>query len=269
MDLNQVFDSGVGFVALAGLVGVALLVPLYLSQRRDLRRLRTWRQREEAYAAEDLARSEDALDRAEAELEELLGGVSGRDEEGEAPAPAGTAAEPVTAAYRVTHERPALERITMERAALQPHPRWHHFLTRASTTRVLVMIGAVALLLGAGAILVSEELLKGGEDGGRPGGTLVRAEVKVAVLNGTSISGLADDVGSQLERRGYKLGALTTTAPGVRKTAVLFAPGRKAAARKVARDLQVDEIDEADRASLQAAGNADVIVIAGEDRAPA
>ena len=34
------------------------------------------------------------------------------------------------AATRVTHERPALERITMERAALQPHPRWRRFIDR-------------------------------------------------------------------------------------------------------------------------------------------
>lgn len=266
MDPQDVFDSGVGFVALAGLVGIVLLLPLYFSQRRDLKRLRAWREREPGYAAEDLTRSETALDRAETELEELLGEVPGREEA--AAEPAATPTEPVTAAYRVTHERPALERITMERAALAPHPRWRRFAARATQPRALVAIGAAALLLGAGAIFVSEELLSGGDEGGpSPSQSFTRAEITVAVLNGTSINGLADTVGSDLKDRGYELGALTTTSPGVTKTVVLFAPGRKAAARKVANDLDIDDVEPADRESLNAAGKADVIVIAGEDRA--
>ncbi len=264
MDINEVFDSGVGFVALAATVGIVLLIPLYLSQRRDVHRLRAWREREPEYAGEDLNRSEESLDRAETELEELLG------EPEPEPEPEPTPTEPVTAAYRVTHERPALERITMERAALEPHPRWRRFAGRATRPRVLVAIAAVALLLGAGAILVSEELLKGGEEGpGAQAQSLARPEITVAVLNGTSISGLADDVGSDLKARGYRLGALTTTTPGVTKTVVMFAPGRKAAAHKVAKDLEVKEVERADREALAAAGKADVIVIAGEDRANA
>lgn len=267
MDINEVFDSGVGFVALAAAVGIVLLIPLYLSQRRDVHRLRAWREREPGYADEDLSRSEESLDRAETELEELLGELPEAERE---PEPEPTPTEPVTAAYRVTHERPALERITMERAALEPHPRWRRFAGRATRPRVLVMIAAVALLLGAGAILVSEELLKGGEERrGAQAQSLARPEITVAVLNGTSISGLADDVGSDLKARGYRLGALTTTTPGVTKTVVMFAPGSKAAAHKVARDLEVKEVERADREALGAAGKADVIVIAGEDRANA
>lgn len=265
MDLNEVFDSGVGFVALAAVVGIVLLLPLYFSQRRDLLRLRAWREREPEYAGEDLARSEDALDSAETELEELLGEVPGREEA--AAEPTATPTEPVTAAYRVTHERPALERITMERAALEPHPRWRRFIARVTQPRALIAIGAAALLLGAGAIFLSEELLSGDGDGAGAARGFTRAEITVSVLNGTSISGLADDVGFELESRGYKIDALTTTDPGVTKSVVMFAPGRKAAARKVAKDLDIDDVEPADRGSLRLAGKADVIVIAGEDRA--
>ena len=67
------------------------------------------------------------------------------------------------AATRVTHERPALERITMERAALVPHPRWRRFVARVTQPRVMVAIGAVALLLGGGAIYASQQLLSNDE----------------------------------------------------------------------------------------------------------
>ena len=46
-----------------------LLLPLYLSQRRDLKRLVAWQEREPEHAAADVAASEAILDRAETEIE--------------------------------------------------------------------------------------------------------------------------------------------------------------------------------------------------------
>ena len=61
------------YVSLAAVVGCLFLIVLYLSQRRDLVRIqRGWR-RSPNHPAEDMARSEALLDRAEAELEEILG----------------------------------------------------------------------------------------------------------------------------------------------------------------------------------------------------
>ena len=116
MQIEELFDSATGFVALGALLGLALLLPLYLSQRRDVRRMRAWMDREPNHPAEDLTASEAILDRAEAELEELM------PEEPPAAEPTPTPATPMAAATRVTHERPALERITMERAAQAARP---------------------------------------------------------------------------------------------------------------------------------------------------
>jgi hypothetical protein len=263
MQVGEIFDTVVGFIALGSLAGVLLLLPLYLSQRRDVRRLRAWMEREPDFADENLDASEQRLDHAEDELEELIAATAIAE-----PDESGTPAGGIPAATRVTHERPALERITMERAALAPHPRWRRFVDRAGQPRVLIAIGVGALLLGAGAIFASQQLLS--DDPGPRGphiGRINPAEVKVAVLNGTSINGLAGKVASDVEASGYKVGAITNTAPGVQRTEVLYADGRKPAAQKVAGDLGVKEVRPLDRASRELAGGADVIVIAGEDRA--
>ena len=125
--------------------------------------------------------------------------------------PRGQPGDPVRrrcpAATRVTHERPALERITMERAALEPHPRWRRFVGRVTQPRVLVAIGAIALLLGGGAIYASQQLLSDDEGPRGPHvGAIDPADVKVAVLNGTSINGLAGKVSSDLDSSGYEVG---------------------------------------------------------------
>ena len=259
MEIGELFDTVVGFIALGSLLGVLLVLPLYLSQRRDVQRLRGWMEREPEFPAENLAVSEARLDKAEAELEEITGATVVA-----SPEPGATSA----AAARVTHDRPALERITMERAALQPHPRWRRFVNRATQPRVLVAIGVVALLLGAAAIVISQDLLDTDEGPRGPRvGAIDPADVEVAVLNGTSINGLAGKVASDLEAGGYRVGAITNTAPGVEKTEVFYEPQQKPAAQMVARDLGVKKVEPLERELRELAAGADVVVIAGEDRA--
>ncbi len=259
MEVTEIFDRAAGFFAAAAVVAFLLLLPLYFSQRRDVRRMRGWMEREPEYPPADIAASELLLDRAETELEQLLGfeqePITG--ETGVAPA-----------AARVTSERPALERITMEREALAPHPRWRRFVAAAMRPRVLVVIGIAALVLGGAAIFVSEKLLEeGGSDRAPRVAAVKPSEVTVAVLNGTSINGLAGLVSSDIESFDYAIGAVTSTAPGSEKTVVLYADGQKPAAQRVARDLGVKEVKPIDRQSRALVGDADVVVIAGEDRA--
>ena len=158
----------------------------------------------------------------------------------------------------------------MERAALQPHPRWRRFVARVTQPRVLIAIAVAALILGVGGIFVSEQLLSG--DGGEPprAGKVDKASVSVAVLNGTAITGLGGKVGGVVQENGYELGTVTNTAPGVKETQVLYAPHQKKAAQKVAKDLGIDPdtVEPLDREVRREAGaDADVVVIAGEDRA--
>ena len=267
MEISEVFDAVTGFVALAALVAIVLLLPLYISQRRDVQRLREWMAREPGHPPADLAASDALLDRAESELERLLPPEPAAEPAAE---PAPTPSTPRPAAARVTHARPARERITQERAALAPYPRWRRLRDRVVRPRVLVAIGLFALLSGGAAIVLSEELLSTGDGssarGGR-GSAVDRSEVTVAVLNGTSVNGLAGRVGSDVESNGYQLGAVSSTTPGVEDSIALYARGERAAAEKVARDLGIGPVQRLDRETARLAGDADVVVIAGEDRA--
>lgn len=258
-DFGELFDTVAAVTSALSVLGILLLLPLYRSQRRDLVRLREWSEREPDYARTDLEASEARLDGAEAELERLLG-------PGEGVTP--TASMP--AATRVTHERPALTRVTMERAALAPHPRWRRFVAVVTQPRVLVAVGIVALLIAAVSIVLSEELLSGGGDERTAkSGKVERGDVTVAVLNGTSIGGLAGQVGSEIEQNGYQLGPVTTTTPDFDRTVVFYANGQRAAAQKVSRDLGLEpkDVEPMDREAKLLADGADVVVIAGEDRA--
>lgn len=260
------------YVSLAAALAVVLLLPLYFSQRRDLHRLHAWMEREPGHPAADLAASEALLDRAETELEEVLGVEAEAPPAAEVaparPAPA-TPATPLPPAQRVTHERPALERITMERAALEPHPRWRRFVGRIGQTRVLAVVALVAVVLGLVGIFGSEHLLRGSEQakhGPKPG-AIVPGDVDVAVLNGTSVPGLAAKVGDDVRVNGFKLGTVSNSRRQFDQTVVMYEPRQKRAAEKVAHDLGVQPVQPIDRQTEQASGDADVVVIAGADRA--
>ena len=157
----------------------------------------------------------------------------------------------------------------MERAALLPHPRRRRLVARVTQPGVLSAVAAAAVLLGLAAIFGSEELLKGGgesDQGSRPG-AIVPGEVDVAVLNGTSVPGLAAKVGDDVRVNGFRLGAVTNSREQVDQTVVMYGPGQQRAARKVAHDLGVKPLQPINRQTERAAGDADVVVIAGADRA--
>jgi LytR cell envelope-related transcriptional attenuator len=268
------------YVSVAAAAGILLLLPLYLSQRRDIERLHAFMDRDPDHPAADLVASEGILDRAETELEEILA------ERGELPpgvklpsalARAGTvaptevqpAAATPTPAQRVTAERPALERITMERAALEPHPRWRRFAGAVTQPRWMAAIALVAAALGVVAIFGSERLLDLGGDDARPtrAEAIEPGEVTVAVLNGTSVPGLGAKVGDDLEANGFDLGAVTNSPRQFDQTVVMFEPGQERAAQRVARDLGVRAVQPIDPPTRRLAEGAEVVVIAGEDRA--
>jgi hypothetical protein len=255
------------YVSVAAAVGCLFLVVLYLSQRRDLMRLRAWMALAPDHPAEDLARSEALLDRAETELEEVLGV--------EAPAeatPEPTLVAPPTPApvsQPTTSERPALEQITTEREALLPHPRWRRFAARVVQPRVLGLIALGAVILGLAGIFGSDRLLnENGETTEQPKpGAVVPQDVTVAVLNGTSVPGLGAKVATDVQVNEFALGNVGNSRKEYDQTVVMYEKGQHRAAEKVADDLGVKPVQPIDRQTQQEADGADVVVIAGRDRA--
>src|SRR5919108_379055 len=274
LSLANIYDIALdlpSYVSAAALAAFALLLPLYLSQRRDVRRLREWMEREAEHPKADLAASEALLDRAEAELESALGPGAGKAaavEPRDVKPPSGAGPPtPVPASRRVAHERPALERITMEREALLPPPRGRRLGNRVGQPRVLSLTALLAVLLGLAGIFGSGRIPRQRSGDHRGAVAIVPGDVTVAVLNGTSVPGLAAKVADDVRVNSFELGTVSNSRRQFDQTVVMYESHQQRAAKKVAHDLGVKPVQPIDRATQRIADGADVVVIAGEDRA--
>jgi hypothetical protein len=94
-------------------------------------------------------------------------------------------------------------------------------------------------------------------------------KITVAVLNGTSIQGLAAQVGDRIDAEGFTLGTVSNASPndGQRSTSVaMYAPGHRSDATRVARRLGIHDVQRIDSNSRQIAGDASVVVVVGSDK---
>jgi len=93
--------------------------------------------------------------------------------------------------------------------------------------------------------------------------------VTVAVLNGTTVPGLAAALRDELAAAGFKEGTIDTYSDQQLATSVVqYAPGRQAEAKAVSRNLGITEREPVSTDSRALVGDATVIVIAGADKAP-
>jgi hypothetical protein len=95
------------------------------------------------------------------------------------------------------------------------------------------------------------------------------ANTPVAVLNGTSTSGLAHHLSGNLQQSGYtQATALNARPPGSHvSTVVEYASGHRLDAQHVAQTLGVTQVQPLDAATAPLAGSSTVVVIAGTDKA--
>ncbi|MEX0993160.1 MAG: LytR C-terminal domain-containing protein [Solirubrobacterales bacterium] len=93
------------------------------------------------------------------------------------------------------------------------------------------------------------------------------SQVTVAVLNGTTVTGLAYRVSQEAESSGFTLGNVTNAATTDQQgSEVLYAPGQKGAARAVADRLGISTVTPVDSVNAEIAGSADAVVLVGADR---
>lgn len=244
-----------GFAALIALVGLVFVLPLYLSQRREILRLLRWQELEPHRGDEG----------SELDVPADTGATAGA-----ATAAATTAvARPgeTSPAARVTADRPALARITAERAAIESPSFWRRLIARGPRHPLVLSVLAVLLAVAAVAVVATQTgTFSAGDE--EPGGGLDRASVDLVVLNGSSKSGLAQKVTDTLTAAGFE--QIRTGATGTQKqTVVLFEKGNERVARALKRELGVNVIQPMDRTTRSLAQGADVVVVAGEDRARA
>lgn len=254
-----------GAAAVVSLIAMALVVPLYVTQRREVKRLERWRELEPERGDEG------------APVVAAAGTIAPASSTGGYPAQvapaAGTAAtRPATGGYmtpaeRVTADRPALKRITAERAAIQSPSFWRRLLARGPRHPLVLSVIAIVL---AGAVVTAVYLSSGkfGDNGREKGAGFDRSEVSLVVLNGAGTTGLADRVADDAAAVGFS-DVRTGVTGEANQSVVLFDKGSKREASTVARLLGIDILQPIQRDVRAIAPDADVVVVAGEDRARA
>jgi hypothetical protein len=228
------------YFGLAAFLGLAILALLYFSQARDVRRLREWA--------------------------------------GRAPERAGEVGATQHYLPPTSIEQPRKPRRTLRerlRRIYIPQFRYTAFA-----------IGGVVILAGAtyGVIQLASNNGDGttqrsnaqsqrppsdsGSDGNQTKPVKVDpSQVTVAVLNGTTIAGLAAQVGEEARADGFTLGTVTNAAKtNQSRSQVLYRKGQKAAASAVANRLGINSTSEVDPLSAELAGSFDVVVLVGTDR---
>jgi hypothetical protein len=138
--------------------------------------------------------------------------------------------------------------------------------------RSVAAAAAGLLVLGAAAAAGVTQLIGGDASPNKPkrnGAAVKPGDVTVAVLNGTTVPGLAATLRDQIAAAGFKEGAIDIYSDQqLASSVVQYAPGRQAAAKAVGRRFGISDLEPVTANSRALAGDATVIVIAGADKAP-
>jgi hypothetical protein len=157
--------------------------------------------------------------------------------------------------------------------------------TRIGTRYVAVVLVGL-LVLGGAAVYGVTQLT--GDDGGDNSGNaranddngspkkpkrnlaaIKPGNVTVAVLNGTTVPGLAATLRDQLAAAGFKKGTIDVFSDQqLSESVVQYAPGHQAEAKAVGTRVGISQREPVTANSRALAGDATVIVIAGADKAP-
>jgi LytR cell envelope-related transcriptional attenuator len=133
------------------------------------------------------------------------------------------------------------------------------------------------LVLGGAATYGVTQLTGGGDKSGnglpnepkRNGAAVKPGNVTVAVLNGTTVPGLAAALRDQIAAAGFKKGTIDVFSDQqLAESVVQYSPGRQAEAKAVSGRLGISRREPVTADSRALAGNATVIVIAGADKGP-
>jgi LytR cell envelope-related transcriptional attenuator len=241
------------YVGLAAFLGLAVLALLYFSQARDVRRLREWAGRAPERASETAA-----------------SGVP----TAQTPA-ARHGLPPLSLAEHDARPRKRLR----ERLANVHIPRPPHLPYLAGAVVLLLLLGGgtyagIQLLgdsddSGTAKSASPDRRSNGGSDsGGKSERVNVNpAQVTVAVLNGTTVQGLAAKVGEEVDAAGFTPGTIGNAARiDQTRSQVLYSKGQSKAARAVANRLGIKGIAPVDSVNQEIAGSFDAVVLVGSDR---
>lgn len=245
------------FAGLAAFLGLAVLALLSFTHGRDIRRLREWAG---SAPERDAERKEQTSTIAAQRAEELRALEEARTAEHEA------------LSSREERRRRREEGLPEASRGERLRSRFSGLGETASRPSSLVALFVVLLAIVGGAAYL---LVSGGDDGAKGGGSKQAAakikpsEIEVTVLNGTSVVGLAAVFGDEVENKGFSLGAVTNSSESFEESVVMFTPGHKTEARKVAKQLGISKLQPMSGEIESVSAGADVALIVGEDNADA
>jgi hypothetical protein len=91
--------------------------------------------------------------------------------------------------------------------------------------------------------------------------------VTVSVLNGTTVPGLAAQIGDKIQTFGFQLGNVTNSSDQQRaESVVMYAPGAEREGAAVGRKLRISQREPIDPQTQALAGDATVVVVTGGDQ---
>lgn len=250
------------FAGLASFLGLAVFALLLFAHGRDIRRLRDWagsapeREQDRMEATQNIA-----AQRAE-ELREL--------EESRT-------AEHDAIEHRELRRQRREEGLPEYTRGERVRERFSGFGESLSRPALLGVLFVVFILVVGGiayAVLNNGSDSSSGTNAGHQGKKATVAKVKpgeieVAVLNGTSVTGLAASWGDKIENKGFELGAVTNTNSTFADSVVMFEPGAKPEAKEVAERLNIKKVQPMVAEVAEVSNEAKVSVVVGEDNAAA
>lgn len=244
------------FAGLAAFLGLGVLALLSFTHGRDIRRLREWAgsaperdaDRKDSTSAVAAQRAEELRELEEARTAEQAA-IEQREE-------------------RRQRREAGLPELTRGERLRQGASRFGERLAEPRWLAALFVV--IVVVLGGGAyLLLSGSDDETGKQGKQTAVKIKPGEIEVTVLNGTSTAGLAATYGDKVEGKGFGLGAVSNTEQPFEASVVMFEAGHKPEAQKVAKQLQISDLEPMSSEVKAASDGAEVAVVVGEDNAAA
>jgi LytR cell envelope-related transcriptional attenuator len=291
--MHRVQEIG-AYAGFAAVIGLAVLSALYFSQARDVKRLREWAGRAPERAAEEEARIAAASATAQQQQRAAAGGGGGVPTVAPQPTtlPGTGSTTPAPGALPPPRPAPTMASAPSTPILSRPAEPWYKRVVWPAP-RYIALIVAGVLVVGGGAAYGIAHLVNGGGNGGTPNHTatsppsngssttktakakrkpaapLSPSKITVAVLNGTTITGLASQTADKLQQQGFVRGNTSNalTQGQQAQSVVEYSGNNSRAARLVANRLGIADTEPIDAQTQAKAGDATVTVIIGADKA--
>jgi hypothetical protein len=289
--MSRVQEIG-AYAGFAAVIGLAVLSALYFSQARDVKRLREWAGRAPERAAEEESRI--AAQAGTAQQQRAAAGMGGAATMAPPPPttlPGTGSATPAPGSLPSPRPAPTVASTPSTPILSRPPEPWYKRVVWPEPRYIALIVAGVIVIGGGAAYGISHLVSDNGGNGGKATATtppsssnaaatkpkkkaaappLNPSKITVAVLNGTTITGLASETANKLVQQGFQRGNTSNadTQGQQAQSVVEYSGNNSRAARLVANKLGISDIEPIDSQTQAKAGDATVTVIIGADRAP-